>query len=55
MKKENADKQMGIMVQPSLYKAFEQKCAKEHRNVSEVVRELMSKYANGWVQLPERE
>jgi len=51
-KKEKADRAMTVMTQPSLYEAFEQKCAEEHRTVSEVVRELMSKYTQGWVQLP---
>ena len=52
MKKEKTDRQMAVMVQPSLYKNFEQKCAEEHRSVSEVIRELMSKYSQGWVQMP---
>lgn len=43
---------MAVMVQPSLYESFESKCAEEHRMVSEVIRELMSKYSQGWVQLP---
>ena len=55
MQKEKTDKQFAIMVQPSLHKCFEEKCIEEHRSVSEVVRELMSKYAKGWIQLPERE
>lgn len=52
MKKEKADKQMTVMVQPSLHEAFEKKCQEEHRTVSEVVRELISKYSQGWIQLP---
>jgi len=44
-----------VMVQPSLHKDFEAKCNEEHRTVSEVVRELMSKYSKGWIQLPEKE
>lgn len=52
MKKEKADKQIAVMVQPSLHEVFEKRCVEEHRTVSEVLRELMSKYAQGWVQLP---
>ena len=44
---------MTVMVQPSLYEVFEAKCAEEHRMVSEVIRELMSKYSQGWIQLPQ--
>lgn len=52
MKKEKSDKQMTVMVQPSLFESLEKKCSEEHRNVSEVVRELVSKYSQGWIQLP---
>jgi hypothetical protein len=52
IKKEKTDRQMAIMVQPSLYEVFEAKCVEEHRTVSEVIRELMSKHSQGWVQLP---
>lgn len=45
-------KQLLIRVSPTLYEAFETKCREEGRNVSEVVRELMSKYNQGWVQTP---
>lgn len=54
MKKEKSDRAMTVMVQPSLYKVFGEKCAVEHRTISEVVRELMSKYTQGWVQLPRK-
>jgi len=43
---------MTVMVQPSLFEVFEKKCQEEHRNVSEVVRELISKYSQGWNQIP---
>jgi hypothetical protein len=43
---------MAVMVQPSLYEVFEAKCHEEHRTVSEVIREMMSKYSQGWIQLP---
>lgn len=44
---------MAVMVQPSLYELFESKCLEEHRTVSEVIRELMSKSVKGWQQLPQ--
>jgi hypothetical protein len=43
---------MAVMVQPSLYELFESKCVEEHRSVSEIIREMMSKYVKGWVQVP---
>jgi predicted CopG family antitoxin len=52
MPKEKTDRQMTIMIQPSLYQEFETQCEQEHRTVSEVVRELMSKYSKGWIQMP---
>lgn len=55
MKKEKSDRAVTVMVQPSLYKVFEEKCVAEHRTISEVVRELMSRYAQGWVQTPRDE
>jgi len=51
-KKEKSDRAMTVMTQPSLHESFEEKCVEEHRTVSEVIRELMSKYSQGWVQLP---
>ena len=51
-KKEKSDKQMTVMVKPSLFESFEKKCSDEHRTISEVVRELVSKYSQGWIQLP---
>jgi hypothetical protein len=53
-KKEKADRALTVMVQPSLHKEFEEKCVEEHRTISEVIRELMSKHVKGWVQLPNR-
>jgi len=50
--KEKANRALAVMVQPSLYTKFENQCIKEHRNVSEVIRELMSKYSDGWILLP---
>ena len=52
IKKEKSEKQMTVMVQPSLYEFFEKKCIDDFRSVSEVLRELMSKYAKGWIQSP---
>lgn len=52
MKKEKVDRALTVMLQPSLYSEFEEKCIEEHRNVSEVVRELLSKYSKGWILVP---
>lgn len=52
MVKEKTDRQLTVMVQPSLFNAFEKVCNESHRSVSEVVRELMSKHSQGWHQLP---
>lgn len=52
MKKEKSDRPLTVMVQPSLFEEFEAKCADEHRTVSEIVRELISKYIQGWAQMP---
>ena len=52
MAKEKAERQLTVMVQPTLYDDFESKCNEEHRSVSEVVRELISKYNKGWIQMP---
>lgn len=52
MKKEKTDRQLVIKTQPSLYEAFEKRCVSEHRSVSEVIRELMSKYVKGWDFVP---
>lgn len=46
---------MAVMVQPSLYEVFEKACVQEHRTVSEVIRELMSKYSQGWIQSPKNQ
>lgn len=43
--KEKSSKQLTIMLQPSLHEQFEKKCHEEHKTVSEVLRELMFKYA----------
>lgn len=52
MKKEKADRQLIIKMQPTLYAEFEKKCNEEYRTVSEVMRELVSKYVSGWVFMP---
>jgi len=44
MKREKSTKSMTVVLQPSLYEAFEKRCNEEYRNVSEIIRELMSKY-----------
>lgn len=53
--KEKTDRQLLIKTQPSLYNEFEKKCNEEHRSVSEVLRELMSKYSRGWVFIPKKD
>lgn len=50
--KEKSNRSLVVMVQPSLYTKFENKCISEHRTVSEVIRELMSKYSDRWILLP---
>ena len=52
-KKEKAERQLIVKMQPSLYEAFEKKCQEQHRTVSELVRELVSKYSDGYIQMPE--
>ena len=47
MKREKSTKSMTVVLQPSLYEAFEKRCNEEYRNVSEIIRELMSKYIRG--------
>jgi hypothetical protein len=47
MKKEKIDRKLTMVIQPSLMIAFQDKCAKKYKKVSEVIRELMSKYVNG--------
>ena len=44
MKKEKSTRTLTVMLQPQLYEAFEKKCEKEYRTVSELVREFVSKY-----------
>ncbi len=51
--KEKTDRQLAFMVKPSLYDVFKERCDQEHRTVSEVLRELMSKFSKGWEQLPQ--
>ncbi len=55
MSKEKSDKQLTVMLQPSLHEIFETKCEEDYRTVSEVVRELISKHIKGWVQVPKLE
>ena len=46
------DCKITVEIQPDLLEAFKDKCSKETRTVSEVVRELVSKYSQGWIQTP---
>ena len=47
MKKEKIDRKLTIVVQPTLMVSFQKKCSEKYKKVSEVIRELMSKYVNG--------
>jgi predicted CopG family antitoxin len=55
MEKEKSDRPMNVMVRHSLYEEFSKKCNKEHRTVSEVLREFMSKYVQDWIIVPKGE
>lgn len=52
MAKEKSDRQFTVMLKPSLFIDFEKACSNTHRTVSEVTRELLSKYSQGWHQIP---
>ena len=52
MKKEKATRMITMVVPPSLYEEFEASCREEHRTVSEIIREFMSRYADGWRMIP---
>jgi hypothetical protein len=43
-KKEKAEKDLVIRIQPSLFRTFKSRCKGEGRTVSETVRELMKQY-----------
>jgi hypothetical protein len=45
-KKEKAEKDLVIRIQPSLFKTFKNKCKGEGKTVSESIRELMKQYTN---------
>ena len=44
MKKEKYTEEIRIVVPPSLYAPFVEKCEKKYKTISEVLRELMVKY-----------
>lgn len=44
MKKEKVTQELGIRIQPSLYKIFQDKCNARYKTVSEVLRELIVEY-----------
>ena len=44
MSKEIKNKDMLIRVQPSLFKQFKEKCEKNYKGISEVVRNFMIEY-----------
>lgn len=45
--KEKNTKRLGIVVPPSLYDALKEKCDKECRNLSAVVKKLIKNYIEG--------
>lgn len=44
MNKEKVTQELGIRIQPSLFKKFQEKCTKKYKTVSEVLRELIVAY-----------
>ena len=44
--KEKINKKITIVIQPSLFKDFEEKCKKEYKTVSIKIRELIWEYLN---------
>ena len=44
MKKEKYTEEIRIVVPPSLYNPFLEKCQKKYKTISEVLRELMVRY-----------
>lgn len=47
MKKEKRNKEIRVLVQESLFTQISEKCESEYRTISEVVRELLTKYIRG--------
>lgn len=45
--KEKMTKEIVVMIQPSLYKQFKNKCANDYVQVSEVVRQFIRDYVKG--------
>ena len=45
--KEKMSKEIVVMIQPSLYKQFKDKCAENYVQVSEVVRQFIRDYLKG--------
>jgi hypothetical protein len=44
MYKEKATRDVMIRVQPSLFKAFQEKCNNNYKTISEVIRDFMVKF-----------
>jgi metal-responsive CopG/Arc/MetJ family transcriptional regulator len=44
MDKENVERTIAVRIQNSLFTAFEQKCKREYKTVSEMVRQLIAEY-----------
>lgn len=47
MNKEKLTKDLSVKVQPSLFDAFSKQCEKNHKKISEVIRDFMIKYIKG--------
>ena len=50
--KKKSTRALTVMLQPALYDEFEKRCEREHRSVSEIIRELMSRYVDGYTLSP---
>lgn len=46
MDKERATRDLSVKIQPSLFEKLAQKCKQNYRSVSDVVRELLSRYVS---------
>jgi len=44
MEKENVSRDLNVRVHPSLFDQFAERCRKNYKTVSEVIRELMAEY-----------
>lgn len=44
--KEKITREIRVLIQPSLYEQLQEKCDKEYKTLSQVIRELVVKYIN---------